>query len=150
CRPWSAVDTSGKPHDDPSTNACLFAEPGDHADRSVSLSRLAGQHNTGPGQHTTTPVSRYARIDGPSSHFSIITTFSKVQKPVAGATCHGPLLVLLKSREPSIQECHVPHCLGLTLGVHQDPVPAVQPDRGVVGVTDATSNVNTSVPLHRA
>src|SRR5262249_3585478 len=50
----------------------------------------------------------------------------------------------------SIQECHVPHRLCLALRVHQDPVPAVQPDRAVVGVTDATSNVNTSISLHRA
>jgi hypothetical protein len=52
--------------------------------------------------------------------------------------------------QASIQECHVPHRLRLALRVNQDPVPAVQPDRGVIGVTDATSNVNASVPLHRA
>src|SRR5436305_14531986 len=39
--------------------------------------------------------------------------------------------------QPSIQEGHVPHGPGLALGVHPDSVPAVQHDRGMVGVTNA-------------
>jgi hypothetical protein len=40
------------------------AEPGDHADPSVSPSRLADQNNTGTGQHIATPVSEL-RVAGP-------------------------------------------------------------------------------------
>src|SRR3954452_11737166 len=41
----------------------------------------------------------------------------------------------------SIEEGYVPHGPGLALGVHQDPVPAVQNNRLVVGVPDAAPNV---------
>ena len=42
----------------------------------------------------------------------------------------------------------MPHRLRLALRVHQDPVPAVQPDRGVVGVTDVTSNAYARIAQH--
>src|SRR4051812_31376675 len=50
----------------------------------------------------------------------------------------------------SIQEGDVAHGLGLTLGVHHDPVPAVQGDRGVVGVPDPAPDVDAGVAPHRA
>jgi len=39
------------------------AEPGDYADRLVTLSGLAGKHNTGPGQHITTPGAPLAAVE---------------------------------------------------------------------------------------
>jgi len=43
----------------------------------------------------------------------------------------------------------VPHGAGLILGVHHDPVPAVEKDRSVVQVADSAANVHAGVPTHR-
>src|SRR5262249_17935395 len=43
---------------------------------------------------------------------------------------------------------HVPHRLRLGLGVHQNPMPAVQYDRLVVGVTDTAPDVNAGISQH--
>jgi hypothetical protein len=50
----------------------IFLKPNlvNYADRSVSLSRLAGQHNTGPGQHITALVS-LLRVTGPRCPFRL-------------------------------------------------------------------------------
>src|SRR6185312_8406338 len=61
---------------------------------------------------------------------------------------YGPHLSSLAT--VSIQERHVSHRLRLTLRVHQDPVPAVQGDRGVVSVTDAALHVYARVAAHRS
>jgi hypothetical protein len=45
----------------------------------------------------------------------------------------------------SIEEGHVLHRLRLPLGVHHDPMPAVQGDRRMVGMTDATPDVDTRI-----
>src|SRR5690349_18642965 len=50
----------------------------------------------------------------------------------------------------SIQEGHVPHGPGLSLGVHDDLVPAVERDRGVVGVPDPATDIDARVPPHGA
>src|SRR5260370_40569632 len=50
----------------------------------------------------------------------------------------------------SVEEGHVPHGLRLALGVHHDPVPPVQDDRGVVGVTAPALDVDARIPPHRA
>lgn len=60
---------------------------------------------------------------------------------------HAPLS--FRTVPSSIQEGHVPHGLRLTFGVHQDPVPAVQGDRGVVGVPNPATDVDPRMPLHR-
>src|SRR5262249_20860160 len=48
----------------------------------------------------------------------------------------------------SVEEGHVPHGPGLPLGVHDDPVPAVQGDGGVVGVPDPAPDVDAGVAPH--
>src|ERR687884_345047 len=48
----------------------------------------------------------------------------------------------------SVEEGHVPHGSGLRLGVHDDLVPAVERDRGVVGVPDPALDVDAGVPAH--
>src|SRR6516162_9716675 len=50
----------------------------------------------------------------------------------------------------SIQESHISHGLRLPLGVHHDPVPAMQGNRGMVGVPNAAPNVNAGVTPHDA
>jgi len=50
----------------------------------------------------------------------------------------------------SIQEGHVPHGPGLALGVHQNPVPTMQGNGGVVGVPDAALDVDVGVAPHSA
>jgi hypothetical protein len=68
--------------------------------------------------------------------------------PVAAFDCYG-LLSLYRVRS-SIQEGHVLHRLRLTFRVHQDLMPSIQRDRGMVGVTDATLDTNAGIPTHRA
>src|SRR2546426_822268 len=69
------------------------------------------------------------------------------QKETAAASCrHG--LLSSRSVTSSIEEGHVPHRLGLSLRVQQDLMPAVQGDRGVVGVADAALDVDAGVPPH--
>src|SRR5262249_14347186 len=58
---------------------------------------------------------------------SVIMTSRKERKPAAGATCHGPLLVPIKSARASIKVRYVANVLRLSL---HDSVPAVQGDRG--------------------
>src|SRR5262245_31472386 len=55
--PFAALGPQSIHPVNPTTIPVRTAEPGDHADRSVSLSSFAGQHNTGPGQHIPAPVS---------------------------------------------------------------------------------------------
>src|SRR5207249_5488535 len=54
------------------------------------------------------------------------------------------------SAKASVEEGHVPHGLGLPLGVHHDLVPAVERDRGVVGVSDPATDVDAGVAPHGA
>src|SRR5581483_11391615 len=73
-----------------------------------------------------------------------------MEKPAAGAACHGPLRDPLQSSKASVEEGHVPHGPGLPLGVHDDLVPAVERDRGVVGVPDPAPDVDAGVAPHGA
>ena len=57
---------------------------------------------------------------------------------------------VLASVPSSIEKGHVLHRLRLPFGVHHDPVPAVQRDRGVVGVPDAAPDVDAGIPPHGA
>ena len=65
------------------------------------------------------------------------------EKPAAAFVCYG--LFLPSTVWPSIQKRHVPHRLGLTLGVHQNPVPTMQDNGLVIGMADATANEDTRI-----
>src|SRR5205823_5136335 len=59
-------------------------------------------------------------------------------------------IVLGEPTGSSIEEGHVLHRLRLPFRVHQNLMPAVQGDGGVVGVPDAAPDVHAGVPPHRA
>src|SRR5438876_1197044 len=59
-------------------------------------------------------------------------------------SCRGNIL------PSSVEEGHVPHGPGLPLGVHDDLVPAVERDGGVVGVPDPALDVDAGVAAHSA
>src|SRR5947209_4152489 len=62
-----------------------------------------------------------------------------------------PRAFLLRDRAwASVQKRHVLHRLRLPLRVHVKPVPAVQGYGGVVGVSDATLDVDAGVAPHGA
>src|SRR5437016_5040662 len=68
-------------------------------------------------------------------------------RPAATRGCCGPSHFILAS---SVEEGHVPHGPGLPLGVHDDPVPAIEHDGGVVGVPDPATDVDAGVAPHGA
>src|ERR1019366_7321335 len=45
----------------------------------------------------------------------------------------------------SIDERHVAHCVSFRLGVHRDPMPVTQGDRGMVRMTDSASCIHTGI-----
>src|ERR1019366_6062501 len=61
-----------------------------------------------------------------------------------------PRAIFVSSFPGSIEEGHVLHRLRLTFRVHQDLMPSIQRDRGMVGMTDATLDVNAGIPTHGA
>src|SRR5262249_47460008 len=78
---------------------------------------------------------------------SVSVMIQKWDRPATASRHYGPFSLLLIL--PSIQERHISHRLRLALGVHQDPMPAMKRDRGMVGVTNAALDVNARIPLHR-
>src|SRR5579871_831074 len=76
---------------------------------------------------------------------------SEVTKKYGDFVASSTIIPVVVSIFPSsVEKGHIAHGLGLTLRVHQHLVPAVERDRGVVRVADATLDVDTGVPLHGA
>src|SRR6266851_2134235 len=96
----------------------------------------------------STSSSRQSRMDRPLAWFSIIVAFLNGKGPQQPQSATG--LLSVQPASPSVEEGHVLHRLRLSLRVHQDPVPTVQGDGGVVGVPDAATDVDAGIAPHGA
>src|SRR4051812_7625220 len=101
--------------------------------------------------------SSYDRPHGTMSRNCMWTLFGPLphrsgagtHRPATSSSYRRPVTQAGDSGLASVEEGHVPQRTGLVLGVHQDPVPAVQRDRPVVGVPHTAPHIHLRVPAHR-